>query len=220
MKLHNMIKPVKISIIEDNHYLRKGWEAVLGDNPHIELTGSYSSCEEAFALHDNIAGSNFILMDISLPGISGIEGVKYINRNFPETDVIMITVHDDDEYVFNAVCAGAVGYLHKKVTPNELLDAIHTARSGGSPMSPRIARKVIDLMRNPAIDADKVSLSKREKEVLQHMAQGKSYAEISKAMFLSIDGVRYHIRSIYEKLQVHSRAEAVAKVLQNRLLES
>ena len=136
-------KLIAISIIEDNAYLRDGWMSVLDGVADFLLLGSYESCEEAFS-GSNIGQSDVVLMDIGLPGMSGTEGVDKLTEDYPDLAVIMITVHDDDHHVFDAICAGAVGYLLKHTTPLELIDAIRSAYNGGSPMTPNIARKVIN----------------------------------------------------------------------------
>lgn len=159
-------------------------------------------------------------MDIGLPGMSGIDGVRYLAEKYPDIAIIICTVYDDDDKIFEAICAGAIGYLLKKIQPEELIQAIQEAASGGSPMTPNIARKVITSFQTSSTANVKTedTLTDPEKEVLLQLARGKSYTAIGKELFLSVDGVRYHIRHIYEKLQVHSRAEAVAKGLQNRII--
>lgn len=210
---------ISVSIVEDNRFIRAGWEAALRSVPDFEVLGSHGSCEEA--LQDStLDDSDVILMDIGLPGMSGIEGVKRIKERRPGSTIVMCTVHDDDHNVFDAICAGAVGYLLKKTPPDELVNAIRDAATGGSPMTPNIARKVLSsFQKSPTKSADRDDdLSEREREILAQMAQGKSYAAIARDTFLSLDGIRYHIRHIYEKLQVHSRGEAVASALKRKLI--
>ena len=149
--------------------------------------------------------------------MSGIEGLAQIRKEAPAAAVVMCTVFDDDENVFQAICAGAVGYLLKKTSPEELIRAVRDAAAGGSPMTPNIARKVISAFQRQAAQTAGV-LNEREQSILALMAQGKSYAGIGDELFLSIDGVRYHVRNIYEKLQVHSRSEAVARGYRDRLI--
>jgi DNA-binding NarL/FixJ family response regulator len=159
-------------------------------------------------------------MDIGLPGMSGIEGIGRLKTRHPKALVIMCTVFEDDNNIFNALCAGAVGYVLKKTTPEEILRAIHDAAAGGSPMTPTIARKVIASFHLKAKhhSRDFDQLTEREQQVLDRLVQGKSYATIAEEIFISVDGVRYHLRHIYEKLQVSNRAEAVAKGLKERLV--
>lgn len=210
-------KFIAISIVEDNKFVRAGWEAVLGAEKDFVVLNAYPSCEDALA-SEEIGHSDMVLMDIGLPGISGIEGVKRLRERYPNMIIVICTVHDEDEKVFDAICAGAMGYLLKKISPEELIKAIRDAVNGGSPMTPNIARKVIASMQTPVNTNEQTNLSDRESEVLYHLAAGKSYNNIANEMHLSVDGVRYHIRNIYEKLQVHSRAEAIAKGHENRLI--
>jgi len=208
---------IKIIIIEDNRYMREGWTTILDFESDFVVLEAFESCEEAFD-SDVMDKADIVLMDIELPGMSGIEGVEYIQRHYVHLSVIMATVFDDDQNVFDALCAGAVGYLMKKVSPEELKKAIRDARDGGSPMTPNIARKVIQTFHQPSPTDEEKQLNDRELEILEQLAKGKSYAAIGKAVFLSVDGVRYHIRNIYQKLQVHSRSEAVSKGISRRLI--
>lgn len=197
--------------------MREGWSTILDFESDFVVLDAFESCEEAFDT-DLMAKADVVLMDIELPGISGIEGVKYLQEEYPDLAVIMATVFDEDKNVFDALCAGAVGYLMKKVSPEELKKAIRDARSGGSPMTPNIARKVIKTFHDPPSNDDVEVLNERELEILEQLAKGKSYAAIGKTVFLSVDGVRYHIRNIYQKLQVSSRSEAISKGFSQRLI--
>jgi DNA-binding NarL/FixJ family response regulator len=208
---------IKIVIVEDNRYMREGWATILDFEQDFVVLDTFESCEEAFE-SEAISKTNIVLMDIELPGMSGIEGVKYLQNEYPDLPVIMATVFDDDKNVFDALCAGAVGYLMKKVSPEELKKAIRDAHEGGSPMTPNIARKVINTFHGPSEDDAGEQLSERELEILEELAKGKSYAAIGEAVYLSVDGVRYHIRNIYRKLQVNSRSEAVSKGISRRLI--
>ncbi len=209
---------IKIIIIEDNRYMREGWKTILDFESDFVVLGAFESCEEAFDT-DLPPKADVVLMDIELPGMSGIEGVEYLQEKHPDLSVIMATVFDDDKNVFDALCAGAVGYLMKKVSPEELKQAIRDATEGGSPMTPNIARKVISTFHQPSSNEEVDELNERELEILEQLAKGKSYAAIGKTVFLSVDGVRYHIRNIYRKLQVHSRSEAVSKGISRRLID-
>lgn len=205
-------------IVEDNRYMRESWQTIIDFEHDMKVIAAFPNCEEAL-MSAAIGDADTIIMDIELPGMSGIEGVKEIMRRFPQSMIIMATVYEDDNNVFQSLQSGAIGYLTKKVSTSELLEAIRTAQNGGSPMSPAIARKVIKSLQSPAAKRDPQSiLSDREREVLEYLADGKSYAAIAKAMSLSVDGVGYHIRNIYEKLQVNSRAEAVSVGLRKRLI--
>ncbi|HSQ76311.1 MAG TPA: response regulator transcription factor [Bacteroidota bacterium] len=215
----NPEESMRIVIVEDNRYVRSAWAMAMQTAPDFVLAGSYGSCEEAFQ-GGALAEADLVLMDIGLPGMSGIEGVRLIKARYPHLTVVMCTVHDDDAKVFDALCAGAVGYLLKNTPPAELIAALREAYKGGSPMTPSVARKVIASFQKPPLRSSDPSptLTAREQEVLEQMAQGKSYSSIADQLFLSVDGVSYHIRHIYEKLQVHSRAEAVAEGIKKRFI--
>ncbi|MCX7611945.1 MAG: response regulator transcription factor [Ignavibacterium sp.] len=216
-------KVIRIVLIEDNKFTRAGWEVLFQSNKNFNLVGSFGDCETAFK-SDAISKTDMVLLDIGLPGMSGIEGVKFIKKNYPEVLIVMCTVYEDNEEVFEAICAGAVGYLTKDTSPDELIKSLIEAYNGGSPMTPSIARKVISSFQNISeVNKDKVSanveLTEREIQILNLMAQGKSYKKIAEEVFLSVDGVYYHIRHIYEKLQVHSRAEAVAEGIRKKIIK-
>ncbi len=208
---------IKVVIIEDNKYMREGWETFIDYDPGLCVIGSFGSCEEAFTSSE-FKKAEVVIMDIGLPGMSGIEGVQHVRNSFPTMHVIMATVFDDDENIFNAIKAGAVGYLMKKVTPDEMVAAVKDAFSGGSPITPNIARKILKTLHAPEIKEEE-KLSERELEILKELATGKSYAAIGKSIFLSVDGVRHHIRNIYQKLEVHSRSEAVSKGIARKLID-
>jgi len=219
-KIKNENSTIRIVIIEDNKFTRTGWEAVIQSNKNFNLIGSFADCESAFA-SDVWIKTDLVLMDIGLPGISGIEGVKYLKEKNPDILIVMCTVYEDSEEIFQAICAGAVGYLTKRTAPQDLISALIDAYNGGSPMTPSVARKVINSFQNIKVENESKKLSalnEREQQILNLMAQGKSYNAIAEEICLSIDGVYYHIRHIYEKLHVHSRAEAVAQGIKNRLI--
>lgn len=212
---------IKIMIVEDNRFIRTGWETVIQADRNFSIVGSFPDCETAFK-SDAPQKTDLVLMDIGLPGMSGIEGVKYLKENYSEIIIVMCTVHDDSEEIFQAICAGAVGYLTKRTSPSDLIASLIEAYNGGSPMTPSVARKVINSFQNvkPNDTIRKLSeLNDREQQILNLMAQGKSYNSIADEICLSIDGVYYHIRHIYEKLHVHSRAEAVAKGIKKRIIQ-
>lgn len=205
---------INIGIIEDNRYMRDGWEAFIGSEPDMNVIGAFGSCEEAFA-SDIMNRVDLLIMDIGLPGMSGIEGVRYVRKHHPKVIMIMATVFDDDQHIFDALKAGAMGYLEKKVSPEELNAAIRDAMDGGSPITPNIASKVI---RSFHQGDHQEQLTEREQQILEKLATGVSYQTIGKEIFLSVDGVRYHIRNIYRKLQVNSRSEAIAKGISRKLI--
>jgi DNA-binding NarL/FixJ family response regulator len=210
---------VAVIIVEDNRFVREATQTVFQNAAGFEVLGAYESCEQALTTGE-IEECDVVLMDIGLPGMSGIAGTKLLVEKFPAIAIIMCTVYDDDENIFEALCAGAIGYLLKKISPEDLIQAVQDAVRGGSPMTPNIARKVIAYFQKPASPRmrDDERLTEREIEVLHLLARGKSYAAIGSDLFLSVDGVRYHIRHIYEKLQVHSRTQAIAKAIKERLI--
>ncbi len=206
---------INIIIIEDNQYMREGWKTILDFESDLCVIGTYESCELAFE-SSQLAKAHIVLLDIQLPGIYGTEGVKLIKEKHPHLSVLMVTVYDDDVRIFKALKNGAIGYLSKNISSEELIEAVHIAQEGGSPMSPNIARKVINSFQQP-LDND-VQLSEIEINVLKMLAEGYSYKGISKEIFLSVDGVRYHIRNIYTKMEVRNKSEAVAKALRHKLI--
>lgn len=196
--------------------MREGWETILDFEPELCVIATYSSCEDA--LKENQLGkSDVLLLDIELPGMHGTEGVKVIKEKYEHLIVLMVTMHDENEKVFTALRNGAVGYLLKKTSPSELIEAITDAVNGGSPMSPNIARKVISSFQKK--QEIEVELTETEEQILGELAAGLSYKAISNKIYLSVDGVRYHIRNIYQKLEAKNRSEAVAKGISFNLIQ-
>ncbi len=198
---------IGITIVEDNKYMRASLVDYISNTNEFSVIGAYASCEEML---ENINKNNkprVVLMDIDLEGMSGIEGVSKLKLISPKTDVIMVTVFENSDSVFNALKAGATGYLTKTIDSDYLILAIKECISGGAPMSMKIARMVTSSFnRNP-----KNPLSEREIEILSALAQGKSYKGVSEVFFISVDTVKYHIKSIYSKLQANSKQEAIDK---------
>ena len=207
---------VKVAIVEDNDDFREGMFHILQGTEGFRCIGAYDSVESAVK---KMPQADVVLMDIGLPGASGIEGVRAVKRKYPETQVIMLTVFDDDKNIFNAVMAGANGYLVKKTAPARLLAAIEEAAAGGMPMTPMVARHVIEMFKRQAPSKnDDIDLTPREHEVLALLVDGMNYAVIGEKLFISLDTVRNHIRHIYEKLHVHSKSHAVAKALKQNIV--
>lgn len=205
---------IRIAIVEDNITLRNSLEKLINNNPVMECTSLLGNLNNVVLqfLHNK---PDIVLMDIGLPGISGIEGVKTVKHHFPEIQVLMFTVFDDDEKIFEAIREGASGYLLKKTPPEEIAEAILQLHQGGAPMSPSIARKVIQaFQKQPVSGVSQFELTPREKEILNALVEGMSYKKIADTFFLSISTVRTHINNIYQKLHVNSKSQAVAKVLQ------
>lgn len=201
---------INIVIIEDNAYARTAWETALDLEEDLIVLGSFQSCEDALD-SDSIKKTDVVLLDIGLPGMSGIEGAERISELNDHALIIMVSIQEDDHSIFSSLQAGAIGYLHKSVSPEELINAVHQAKKGGSPMTPQIARKVLGSFHKFRTSYIKDKLTDKEVIILKLLGEGKSYKKIAEEIFLSVDGVKYHIRSIYEKLQVNSRAEAVYK---------
>ncbi len=197
----------KIAIIEDDIELKELLQRYLNMQPEFECETAVESVEEF--LEENESVPDVILSDIGLPGMSGIEGLKILKKRFPGTEVVMLSVHDDSDSVFNSLCNGASGYLLKNTPIDQIKESINILSAGGSPMSPNIARRVIDYFKpKKQIESP---LSEREKEIVQGLVDGLSYKMIADKLFISIDTVRQHIRNIYRKLDVNSKAEVISK---------
>ena len=214
------MKVINVAIVEDNKTIREGLSALINGTEGFKCVGSYSNCE-SFLKELESTNIDVVLMDIGLPGMNGIEGVKRAKQINPDVSILMLTIYEESEIVYDALCAGAYGYLVKKTPPLRLIDAIMEVYEGGSPMSSRIARQVISSFQNSKngshVDSQ-YNLSNREREVLNHLADGSNYQEIANELFISVDTVRHHIRNIYKKLQVHSQSEAVAKAIRKKLI--
>jgi DNA-binding NarL/FixJ family response regulator len=202
---------IKITLVEDDRKVREGLKALICGTPGFNCIAAYGSAEEALEKLPDVA-PDVVLMDINLPGMSGIDCVKILKERQPELQIIMLTVYQDDEQIFQSLAAGATGYILKKTPPAKLLEAIEEVHQGGSPMSSQIARRVVEVFQQKDLSAQNTGeLSTRENEILSYLAKGYRYKEIADLLCISIDTVRTHIRNIYEKLQVHSRTEAVLK---------
>ncbi len=208
---------IKVSIIEDHHDLRKGLEYLINVSAGFEVADTFANAEEG--IKGLTGNENVLLLDINLPGLSGIEAIPHIKEKFPEIKIIMLTIFDDDDNIMNAILAGADGYLLKKTAPPQILNSIKTCMEGGSPMTPGIAKKVLYLFKKhiPAKNDD-FRLSKREVEILNLLVNGWENKAIAEKLFISVQTVRNHIRHIYEKLQVHSKSQAVVKAIRQGLV--
>lgn len=209
--------PIKTAIIEDQREIREGLTMLINGTPGYRCTGSFRSMEEAFEkLRQDLP--DVVLCDIGLPGMSGIEGIRILKERYPQLLLIMLTVYDDDERIFDALCAGACGYLLKRTSPARLLESLREAVSGGAPMSPEVASRVITLFREirPPERAD-YALTPHELRLLKLLIEGYNYTTAAAELGLSFNTVKFHMKRIYEKLQVHSKSEAVAKALRDRL---
>jgi DNA-binding NarL/FixJ family response regulator len=204
---------IRVALIEDQRRTREGLAALIGGSAGMEVVGQYGSGEEALR---EIATKppDVVLADLGLPGMGGIELIARLGNILPGTPILVLTVHGEDQNVFDALCAGACGYLLKDIEPSRLLAAIREVHEGGAPMSPEIARRVVSMFQRFAHPkAEHSGLSVRELEVLTMLSEGDSYKTCADRLAISIDTVRFHIRHIYERLHVHSRTEAVIKAL-------
>jgi DNA-binding NarL/FixJ family response regulator len=211
---------IKVAITEDNNTIREGLAALINGTPGYSCVGSFPDCESLLSKLQTLS-VDVVLMDIGLPGMSGIEGIARAKRIKPERNILMLTVYEDSQSVFKALCAGACGYLVKKTPPSRLLEAIKDAFEGGAPMSSLIARQVITVFQQTQgknMEEGDAELSSREKEVLTSLSDGNNYQEIADRLFISVDTVRHHIKNIYKKLHVHSQSEAVAKAIRKGLI--
>jgi DNA-binding NarL/FixJ family response regulator len=210
--------PITVANIEDQREIREGLAMLIDGTPGYRCIGRYRSIEEAL---EGMPGRvpDVALVDIGLPGMSGIEGIRVLKQRYPRIVVLMLTVYDDDRRIFDALCAGACGYLLKKTPPARLLECLREAAAGGSPISPEIARRVIALFQEirPPDDVD-YELTPHELRLLRLLVEGHSYKGAAAELKISVNTIAFHTKRIYEKLQVHSKSAAVAKALRQRIV--
>jgi DNA-binding NarL/FixJ family response regulator len=210
---------IKVVIFEDNANLRVSLYQLINGSAGFECAGAFEDCSD---LLRNIKNTNpdVILMDIGMPGINGIEAVKLIREKYPDMKILMQTVFEDNEKIFQSILAGASGYILKNTQPSRILDFIKETYEGGAPMSPIVATKVLKMLgQQPAEPKqDNFNLSQREREILTCLVNGMSYKLIADECFISIDTVRTHIKSIYDKLHVHSKGEAIVKAIKDKIV--
>jgi DNA-binding NarL/FixJ family response regulator len=205
---------INVAIVEDHDDIREGLAVLINGSEGFRCVATFANAEAALA---ELPGHepDVVLMDIELPGMSGIECIRRLKTRHPQMQIMMRTIYEDDEKIYNSLVAGATGYILKKTPPAKLLEAIQDLHHGGSPMSSQIARKVVQAFQQnhqPVPPAER--LSKREQEILAYLAKGHLYKEIAVALHISVETVRTHLRNIYEKLHVRTRTEAVLKYLQ------
>lgn len=210
---------IRVAIFEDNHNLRISLYQLINGTEGFLCVGAYEDCSN---LLKNIkeCKPDVVLMDIGMPGIDGIEGVRILREKYPDMKILMQTVFEDNDKIFQSILAGASGYILKNTAPSRILDFINETYEGGAPMSPSVATKVLKMIvpQSTASEDHSFNLSDREKEILSCLVKGMSYKLIADACFISIDTVRGHIRNIYEKLHVHSKSEAVVKAIKNNIV--
>lgn len=209
---------VDVLIVEDQRDIREGLARLIERSAGLRCVGQYRSIEAALAGRLE-ATPAVALLDIGLPGMSGIAGIEPLKERYPTVLVVMITVHDDDERIFDAMCAGASGYLLKKTPPEKLVESVREVLAGGAPMSPEVARRVVELFRRfqPPERAD-YDLTPYELRVLAMLVDGHNYKTAAAELGLTVHAVSFHVRHVYEKLRVHSKSEAVSRALRLRLL--
>ena len=209
---------IRTMIVEDQRDLRDGLSTLVNFTPGFTCVGAFRSMEECLARvkHDL---PDVILSDIGLPGMSGIDGIKVLKEQYPDLIILVLTVYDDNEKIFDALCAGASGYLLKQTEPAELLKCVREAVDGGAPMSPEVAARVIKLFREvrppEKVDYD---LTPHETRLLKLLVEGHNYVTAAEKLNISYNTIKFHVRNIYDKLQVHSKSEAVAIAMRDRLV--
>lgn len=211
---------IRVSIFEDNKHLRETFELLLNSTDGFKCAGSYADCNDAVT-QIKINPADIVLMDIEMPGMNGIAATKLIKEHFPKINILIQTVFFDDDYIFNAICAGASGYILKSTTPEGYIEAIKDVHAGGSPITPGIARRVLELFKTnlqPAEPTKDYNLTGQEKKVLQLLVAGKSYKLIAAELFVSVDTVKTHVSNTYAKLHVHSGTEAVSLALRDKIV--
>jgi DNA-binding NarL/FixJ family response regulator len=209
---------IKAAVIEDMKDIRDGLTTLINFTEGFRCTGSFRSMEEALARIDSEV-PDVLLSDIGLPGMSGIQGIRIIKERYPEMQVLMLTVYDDDDRIFDALCAGASGYLLKRTPPAKLLDSIREAMSGGAPVSPEVASRVIKFFREfHSSEREDYDLTPHETRLLKLLTEGYNYQTAAEKLGVSYNTVKFHVRHIFDKLQVHSKSEAVVKAMRDRLV--
>jgi len=214
-----MQRSVYVAIIEDQRRTREGLRELINQSAGFSCVAAWSSMEEALAAEPDPL-PDVILTDIGLPGVSGIEGMPQLRSRFPEAHLLVLTVYEDNDRVFQALCAGANGYLLKDTPPARLLDYLGDAASGGAPMSPAIAREVVSIFRRfRTPERAQYGLTPHELRLLKMLVEGHSYKTAAAELEVSVNTIAFHIQNIYGKLQVHSKSEAVTRALREKLVE-
>ncbi len=210
---------IKIAIFDDHQHRREALKLLIGLENEMQCVGDFENCEN-LKEHLSITIPDVVLMDIDMPKVNGIEGVKLVRKNFPDTFVIMQTVFEDDEKIFNSIVAGAHGYILKKTPPEKLIEGIYDVVNGGAPMTATIARRVLELFqRQSSQNEETFNLSERELEILHLLVKGLSHKMIAPELKISIYTVNNHVKNIYRKLHVHNASEAVSTALQKRIVQ-
>ena len=209
---------MRILLVDDHHLFREGMASLISSRPDLEIVGQARDGIEALKIARETR-PDVVLMDIGLPGMSGIEGTRRLKERFPEMVLLVHSVYDDDERIFDALCAGASGYLLKKTPPARLLESLQEAAKGGAPMTPEVASRVVKLFREHRPPDRSYELTPHELRLLKLLMEGHNYKTAAVELGVTTHTVSFHLQKIYEKLHVHSKTEAVAKALQDRLLK-
>jgi len=210
--------PIKVAIIEDQREVREGLAVLINGTPGFKCTGNYRTMEDALRVLEK-EPPDVLLTDLGLPLMSGTDGIRILKTSHPNLPILALTVYNDDESIFEALCAGASGYLLKNTPPARLLDCLKEVLSGGAPMSPQVAQRVIRLFREFSPPAKATyRLTQQETELLRLMVEGYNYKAAAARLGITINTVSFHVRNIYEKLQVHSKSAAVVKALRERII--
>jgi len=214
------MKKISVALCEDNEYFRESLKQFIDDTPGFTVTGTYASAVNLIeSISENLP--EVMLMDIDMPGMTGIEATRLVKSHFPEVNVLILTVYEDDDKIFKAILAGASGYLLKKTPPAKILEAISEVQNGGASMSASIVKKVLSFFNQqpPSRVTNEYTLSQRELTILKCLVNGDSYKMIASHCDISIGTVRSHINNIYKKLHINSKSEAVAKALKEKLVD-
>ena len=213
------MKNIRVTIFEDNSQLREGLYSLVDSSEGFTCSGAFGNCKNVLRTIEE-SRPDVVLMDIEMPGINGIEAVRMIKEKFPQVKILMETIFEEDDKIFRSICNGAEGYILKNTPPEEILTSIREIHEGGAPMTPAIALKVMHMFKLnlSTASSDGFNLSAREKEILKCLVDGLSYKMVADRCFISVETVRGHIKNIYEKLQVHSKSEAVAKAIRGKIV--
>ncbi|GGB82130.1 response regulator transcription factor [Dyadobacter sediminis] len=211
---------IKVVVYDDHKSRREALELLISLQPGMECTGSYENCA---GLVKNLASDppTVVLMDINMPKVGGIEGVKLLKQHYPETSIIMQTVFEEDDTIFKCIQAGANGYILKKAPNDKLIEAIYDVVNGGAPITPSIAARILNYFskKKPSPEKRNFDLSKRETDILTKLVKGQSHKMIAEDLFISVHTVHNHVKRLYQKLHVHSVSEAVVKAIENRIVQ-
>ena len=215
-KNSNILMPVKVAVIEDHKPFRESLSYIFSSTEGFAFNGAYPTVEDAL---EELRNPDVILLDINLPGMSGTEGIVPLKKKFTKAKIVILTVYEDDNNIFKSILNGADGYILKKTPPLRLIQYIEDVALGGSPMTPSVAKRTLDLFKRFAPHKEEdFGLTEREVEILSHLVDGRSNDDISNSLFISIQTVRNHVRHIYEKLHVHSKSQAVIKAIKQGII--